>query len=86
MSSGMAAITTTLLGFLKSGDHIIVAVGTYGGTSEFLTEIIPKYGIEVTFVDSTDVSNYEKAIKSSTRLLYGESPANPTSKLILIQT
>jgi len=60
LSSGMAAISTVFFGFLKAGDHAIVAAGTYGGTNEFLGEILPKYGIEVTLVNMADVQSYEK--------------------------
>eukprot|EP00026_Physarum_polycephalum_P010062 Phypoly_transcript_10210.p1 GENE.Phypoly_transcript_10210~~Phypoly_transcript_10210.p1 ORF type:complete len:401 (+),score=77.25 Phypoly_transcript_10210:111-1313(+) len=77
-ASGMAAISTSVLSFLKSGDHAIFPACAYGGTQELAKGVLPSFGIEVTFVDSTDIKNYEAAIKPNTKVLYGETPSNPT--------
>jgi cystathionine beta-lyase/cystathionine gamma-synthase len=76
--SGMAAITTVLLGFLKAGDHVIACNPLYGGTHEYLTKILPLFGVESTLIDGYDVEDYRKALKPNTKVLYGETPSNPT--------
>ena len=75
--SGMAAVSTTLLAFLKTGDHIVVQNTLYGGTSNFIREEFPKYGIEFTFTDGYEVSDFESAIKPNTKLIHIETPSNP---------
>ncbi len=80
-SSGMNAITCSLMASLKSGDHAIFPHCVYGGTAEFVKHFLTKQGVQVDFVDSTDVSNYEKKIKPNTRVMYAETPANPTMRL-----
>ncbi|WP_435139387.1 trans-sulfuration enzyme family protein [Formosa sp. A9] len=75
--SGMAAISTTLLAFLKTGDHIIVQNTLYGGTSNFIREEFPKYGIEFTFTNGYEVADFEKEIKENTKVIYIETPSNP---------
>ncbi|MBP1839958.1 cystathionine beta-lyase [Formosa algae] len=76
-SSGMAAISTTLLAFLKSGDHMVVQNTLYGGTSNFIREEFPKYGIEFTFTNGYDVKDFEAAIQENTKVVYIETPSNP---------
>ncbi|MCF8302202.1 MAG: aminotransferase class I/II-fold pyridoxal phosphate-dependent enzyme [Bacteroidales bacterium] len=75
--SGMAAITTAILEICNSGDHIISSMTTYGGTFAFLKNYLPKFNIEVTFVDITDLDAVKQAIKSNTKLVYTESVTNP---------
>lgn len=75
-ASGMAAISSVLL-MLKSGDHLIAPNDIYGGAYQLITEILPNYGIEHTFVDMQDCCACEKAIQDNTRLLYLETPSNP---------
>lgn len=75
--SGMAAVSTTLLAFLKSGDHMVVQNTLYGGTSNFIKEEFPKYGIEFTFTDGYDVSDFEAAIQPNTKVIHIETPSNP---------
>ena len=75
--SGMAAISTTLLAFLKTGDHIVVQNTLYGGTSNFIREEFPKYGIEFTFTKGYEVSDFEAEIKDNTKVIYIETPSNP---------
>lgn len=81
-SSGMSAITTTILSLLKSGDHIVAQRDIYGGATKFLTQWLPKFGVEVTLVDTTDYKQHEAAFRPNTRLLYLESPTNPTLRVI----
>jgi methionine-gamma-lyase len=76
-ASGMAAITTVILQLCNAGDHIITSVTTYGGTFAFLKNYLPKFNIEVTFVNIADVGGVEKAIRPNTRLIYTETLTNP---------
>lgn len=80
-SSGMAAITTTVLTFLKHGDHAIFTQNIYGGTHKFVTEMLEKFGIDVTVLADTSVSSYKSAIKKNTKLIYMESPSNPLLRI-----
>jgi methionine-gamma-lyase len=76
-ASGMAAITTVLLQLCNAGDHIITSVTTYGGTFAFLQNYLPKFNIEVTFVNIADLEGVEKAIRPNTKLIYTETLTNP---------
>jgi cystathionine beta-lyase len=75
--SGMAAVSTTLLAFLKTGDHIVVQNTLYGGTSNFIREEFPKYGIEYTFTNGYKVSDFEAVIQPNTKVIHIETPSNP---------
>jgi len=75
--SGMAAISTTLLTFLKTGDHIVLQNTLYGGTSNFVREEFAKYGIEYTFTNGLNISDFENAIQPNTKLIHIETPSNP---------
>ena len=76
-SSGMAAITCALLQLCHSGDHIVTSVTTYGGTYAFLKNWLPKYNIEVTFVDITNLEQVKAAMQSNTKVIYTETVTNP---------
>ena len=76
-SSGMAAISTTFFAFLKAGDHIVLQNTLYGGTSNFIREEFPKYGIEFTFTKGLNISDFEDAIQANTKLIHIETPSNP---------
>ena len=76
-ASGMAAITCSILELCKSGDHIITSVTTYGGTFAFLKNYLPKFNIEASFVNISDLEGVEKAIRPNTRVIYTESLTNP---------
>jgi cystathionine beta-lyase/cystathionine gamma-synthase len=80
-ASGMAAISTTLLGLLSSGDHIVAAPDVYGGTYGLMTEELPRFGINVSFADMTDPASYEAAIEKNTKMLYIETLSNPVLKI-----
>ncbi|MBG9790639.1 aminotransferase class I/II-fold pyridoxal phosphate-dependent enzyme [Brevibacillus laterosporus] len=79
-SSGMAAISSVFLLF-SSGDHLVVAEDVYGGTFRFLTTVLERMQIEVTFVDTTQLPLVKAAIQSNTRAIFLETPSNPTLKV-----
>ncbi len=76
-ASGMGAITTAILGICKSGDHIISSMTTYGGTFAFMQNWLPRYNIEVTFLDITDLEAVKNAVKPNTKMIYTETMTNP---------
>ncbi len=76
-ASGMGAITTAILQICKSGDHIVSSMTTYGGTFAFIQNWLPRYNIEVTFVDITNIEAVKTAIKPNTRMVYTETMTNP---------
>ncbi len=80
-SSGVAAITIPILSLLKQGDHIVSVRNVYSWTTKLFTELLPKFGIECTFVDGTDAENFFKATKPNTKLFYLESPNTFTFEL-----
>jgi cystathionine beta-lyase len=80
-SSGMAAILTSLFAFLKKGDHTVLQNDLYGGSFNALVTEFPRYGIEYTLVDGSKPENFEKAIRKETKLIYIETPSNPTLKI-----
>ena len=80
VSSGMAAISTLVLGLLNSGDKILTQGNLYGGTTELFTKIIARFGVEIIFTDLRDLDGVERILKAepAIKLLYFETPANPT--------
>src|SRR6201993_3153009 len=81
-SSGMAAITSSVLALVKSGDHIVAQRDIYGGATKFLSQWLPKLGIETTFVDTVEYEQHARAIRPNTKVLYLESPTNPTLRVV----
>ena len=81
-ASGMGAITTTILALLKAGDHIVAQRDIYGGVTKFFSEWLPKLGIDTTFVDTNDYEQHERAIRRNTKMLYVESPTNPSLRIV----
>jgi cystathionine gamma-synthase len=81
-SSGMAAISNTLFGLLAPGDRVVSAKDTYGGTNQLFVDFLPRWGVEVELCDTTDFEQIEEAIARGCRLLYLESPTNPTLKVM----
>lgn len=81
-ASGMAAVSTTLLTLLAHGDHVVAMDSLYSGSYNILNDDLRRMGVETTFVDATDSSAVERAIRSNTKAIYLESPANPTLKLV----
>ena len=80
-ASGMAAILSTCLALLKAGDHIVSSRSVFGSTTGLFTNYLAKLGIETTFVDLTDFSSWEAAMRPETRLLFLETPSNPLTEI-----
>jgi cystathionine beta-lyase/cystathionine gamma-synthase len=80
-ASGMAATVAVFLGLLQAGDHVVIADVVYGGTYRFADKFLSKFGVEVSFADAADVSAIRSAMRPETRLVFTESPANPTLKV-----
>ena len=83
--SGMAATVAVFLALLEAGDHIIIADVVYGGTYRFADQFLRKFGVEVSFVDAADTDALGTAIRDNTRMIFTETPANPTLKLTDLQ-
>jgi cystathionine beta-lyase/cystathionine gamma-synthase len=79
--TGMAAINGLYLAYLNAGDHAIVSDVVYGGTYRLSTKVYARFGVEFSFVDTSDAGNVSAAIRKNTRLILTETPANPTLKL-----
>lgn len=79
--TGMAAINGLYLAMLSAGDHAVVSDVVYGGTYRLSTKVYARYGVEFSFVDTSDAANVAKAIRKNTKLILTETPANPTLKL-----
>ena len=80
-ASGMAAIGTTMLALLQSGDHVVLQNDLYGGTHHFVTSELPRLGIDYTLVDTPDTDGLEAALQPNTRMIYVETPSNPLLKI-----
>ena len=80
-SSGMAGIQAVMLALLNAGDHAIVSDVAYGGTYRLCTQVLKRFGVEFSFVDTSDAANVRAALRDNTRLIFTETPANPTLKL-----
>jgi len=83
-ASGMAAIDAVLR-LVKAGDHVVVSDNTYGGTYRLFSRVLANYGIEFSFVDTTDPSNVEAALRENTRMVFVETPTNPVMMLTDLQ-
>jgi cystathionine beta-lyase len=81
LSSGMAAILTSIFAVMQKGDHAVLQNDLYGGTYNAVVTELPRYGMEYTMVEGSDPSNFEKAIRPSTKVIYIETPSNPTLKI-----
>jgi O-succinylhomoserine sulfhydrylase len=80
-STGMAAVTTTALGLLKSGDHLVAPRGVFGTVVPLFDQILAKLGIATTWVDLDDLDQWRKAVRPSTKLLFVETPSNPVCEV-----
>jgi cystathionine beta-lyase/cystathionine gamma-synthase len=80
-ASGMGGITAALLSQLKAGDHVVAQANHYMATSKLFDQWLPRFGINATLVDQTDVKAFAQAIRPNTRLIHIETPANPTMAL-----
>jgi O-succinylhomoserine sulfhydrylase len=79
-SSGMAAITLLILGLLKAGDHVVCSQSVFGSTIKLFQDFA-KFGVETSFVSQTDVAAWKAAMRSTTKLLFAESPTNPLTEV-----
>ena len=84
-ASGMAAISTTLLTFLKPGDHVIFQNEIYGGTFRFANEELKNIGVNFSFTTGVDISDFEKEIIDSTKVIFIETPSNPLLTIVDIE-
>lgn len=83
-ASGMAAITAVMMLF-QSGDHLVLTDDVYGGTYRVMTNVLNRFGLEATFVDTSDVANIEAHIRPNTKAIYIETPTNPLLKITDLQ-
>lgn len=80
--SGMAAISAVIMNVAKAGDHVVAVSSIYNHSYKLLADYLPQFGVETTFVDITSLDRVEAAIRPNTRLLYLESPGNPTMQIV----
>jgi cystathionine gamma-synthase len=81
-SSGMAAVSNLLFALLKSGDRVVSIKDTYGGTNQLFREFLPRGGVEVKLCETTDFEEIEEEVEKGCRLVYLETPTNPTMKIV----
>ena len=81
-ASGMAAMTAALLCQLSSGDHLVAARAAFGSCRWLVDSLLPRFGIDTTVVDGTDLAAWEAAIRPNTKVFFFETPANPTLELV----
>ena len=84
-ASGMAAVFNSIMCQVNKGDHIISSRALFGSCREILKNIVPRYGIEVTFIDGRNIEEWKKAIKKNTKLFFYETPSNPCMDIIDIK-
>ena len=82
LGSGMAAISTALLAFLRPGDHVLMQRGLYGGTTSFAEADLRGLGIEVSYTDGLSALDFEGGLRQNTRVVYLETPSNPLLNLV----
>jgi len=80
-ASGMAAITTMMLALVKGGDHVVVSRDTYGGTYRLFSKVLAPFGVLFDYVDTSDLSAVKAVIRPATRMIYAETPTNPTMEI-----
>ena len=81
-STGMSAIQASFFTFLKAGDHVVSSRSLFGTTAGFINNIVTKFGIEVSYVSQTDLSEWRAAVKENTKLLFLETPSNPLNEVV----
>ncbi len=81
-ATGMAAVSSALLGYLKAGDHVVAAKALFGACRFVIEDLLPRFGISSTLVDGRDLSAWRGAIRDNTHVLFCESPTNPTLELV----
>ena len=85
-ASGMSAVFGSIMCQLKTGDHVLSSSALFGSCRYIVKEILPRYGIEVTFVDGKNISEWEEGIKKNTKIIFFETPSNPCLDLIDLET
>ncbi|MBL8115006.1 MAG: aminotransferase class I/II-fold pyridoxal phosphate-dependent enzyme, partial [Acidobacteria bacterium] len=80
-ASGMAATTTLMLSFVAQGDHVLVSRNTYGGTYRFFSKVLQNFGVTFDYVDTTDLELVRAAFTPQTKMLFVETPTNPTMEI-----
>jgi O-succinylhomoserine sulfhydrylase len=80
-ASGMAAILATVMGLMKSGEHIVASQSIFGSTVQLFSTLLARFGIETTYVSPTDPAQWQAAVRPQTRLFFVESPSNPLTEL-----
>lgn len=85
VSSGMAAIALSIMNIARAGDEVVAASNIYGGTYNLFAHTLPRYGIQVRFVDASDPDNFRKAITPKTKALFGEVIGNPSLQILDIE-
>ena len=80
-ASGMAAETTLMLSLVKAGDHVLVSRNTYGGTYRLFSKVLENFGVTFAYVDTTDAKALRTAVTPATRMLFVETPTNPTMEI-----
>jgi methionine gamma-lyase len=81
-SSGMAAIATTVFTLVSSGDHVVSTRDVYGGTLALFKNVLPKFSVQISLVEATNLREMESAIKDNTKMIFIETPTNPTLKIV----
>lgn len=81
-ATGMAAVTSALLGQLKAGDHVVASRALFGSCRYVIHELLPRFGVESTMVDGKDIDAWRTAIRPNTKVFFLESPSNPTLEVI----
>lgn len=81
-ASGMAAMFASLLGFLKSGDHVVASRSLFGSTHQIITQLLPRWNIEYTYVDIHDDEGWDAAMRANTKIVFAETPSNPALDLV----
>ncbi|HEY4986809.1 MAG TPA: aminotransferase class I/II-fold pyridoxal phosphate-dependent enzyme, partial [Bradyrhizobium sp.] len=81
-ASGMAAVTATFFSALRAGDHVIAAKAMFGSCRHVVDEILPRFGIATTLIDGGDVDQWQRAMRAETKMLFLETPSNPTLAIV----
>jgi O-succinylhomoserine sulfhydrylase len=84
-ATGMAAVTTALMGLVRTGDHVVAAKALFGSCRWVIEEWLPRFGVTSTLVNSTDLDAWKKAVRKNTKVFFLESPTNPTLEVIDIR-
>ncbi|MEO6395409.1 MAG: O-succinylhomoserine sulfhydrylase [Devosia sp.] len=85
-ATGMAAVTAAVMSQVRAGDHIVAARALFGGCRYVVEELMPRFGVASTLVDGRDPANFEQAMRKNTKLVFIETPTNPTLELVDIAT